>query len=65
LPAERPLCAPPAPSRSRRGAGVVASLQGGSRAPAASRYMSAESIANALADPVDEAEEVMAIEAAA
>jgi putative transposase len=31
----------------------------------ARRYMSAESIAKALADPVDEPEEVMAIEAAA
>ena len=31
----------------------------------ARRYMSAESIAKALTDPVDEAEEVIAIEAAA
>jgi putative transposase len=31
----------------------------------ARRYMSAESITKALADPVDESEEVMAIEAAA
>ena len=31
----------------------------------ARRYMSAESVANALTDPTDESEEVMAIEAAA